>query len=425
MNKLYGYPALALAAAILAGCASPPPERPTDEEVLRQFGCEAVSSPPANEVKTLPAIDLYIDDSESMQGYVRPASSEYSAMMDLLRSNLATVNCSTTVYRLSDPARPLIANWLPEDVNRRWFYSAITTPLDSLLIEHVLLNDGISLLITDFVQSTKKEDQQAKLQNALRELTTRELEIELFGFRGRFIGSYFKESLPKNKFSFGADDNVVRPFYLLLVAPNRELLEHFKRAILFGIEFEHSFRPREKPLLILNCEHHVPAEYGDSPWKRERRHYLIGDGMDSTRWMSVFSLRHPKKKIAEPLSIDIRFEPVLDVLDASKMEISVEKTTMLRNRCFTPVAAERIRAVASEAEAGKQYRLDVALPKPEPMTWDIYRIRLRGGVSNLNVPRWVGEWSTFIDDDDPVNRGKTLNLLNSIRTMVLNISVNT
>lgn len=403
----------------------PPPERPADTEVLRQFGACSEESIQSEESNQLPPIDIYLDDSESMQGYVRPKASEYSRIIDFLRSNLATVKCTTAVYRLSDPAKPIKKNWLPEDANYRGFYCAATTPLDSLLTEHVLKNSGISLLITDFVQSTKKEDQQAKLQNALRALTDQKLEIELMGFRSKFVGNYFKESSPKSKYYFYENDHVERPFYLLLVAPNRDTLELFKRALLFGIGTYQTFRPRVQPLNIQNCRHHVPENYEQSAWKRERENHPAQGLTDSTKWLSVFSLRHPKKMIDEPLSILIDFTPELIVLDASRMAVTVEKSTMDRNHMFSPVSVTDVQTVIVEQDIDKQYRMDLNIPRPEPMSWDIYRVRIRGGSSNLGVPDWVVQWNTFNDDNDLSNRGKTLNLLNSVRTMVLNISVNT
>jgi hypothetical protein len=54
-------------------------------------------------------------------------------------------------------------------------------------------------------------------------------------------------------------------------------------------------------------------------------------------------------------------------------------------------------------------RLAVDIPNPRPGSWDIYVIPIRPGISNLDRPSWIADWSTD-DDSQPLNGNRTFEL---------------
>ena len=171
--------------------------------------------------------DLYIDDSASMRGYASLPDSHYVRVMNHILDAGATGNLSVTPYRFSSGIAP-VGNLGIAQLLSPQFYGGLDTPL-SRLLEHIGVSPNrMSVIVSDLVQSDKTNDERA-LVKALRELARKRVEIRLLGFRSGFRGDYYVEHAPyaghaQRKIPLTLDQSVPgggRPFYLLVIAPNR------------------------------------------------------------------------------------------------------------------------------------------------------------------------------------------------------------
>jgi len=104
---------------------------------------------------------------------------------------------------------------------------------------------------------------------------------------------------------------------------------------------------------------------------------------------------------------------------ASNLSFAVERR-LLRAGQWKAVEEMDLTPEALFSRDGKSITLSYSFPRPDPFSWDAYRIRLMPGEGNLRLPLWVEDW-TALDDSLPLWGNRTLKLNLFVEAMVRSI----
>ena len=407
------------------GCQTRRSDPPNLERVLQAFA--ACSQHPVASSPQVPPVEIVIDDSESMRGYVEAPNSAYRRLVTkLLQKSIAsgyTVRIGGFAdLRQSEPLETPLSTVLS-----RSFYRRADTPL-AALFTRIASPKGqkIYIVVSDMVQSETGRDSLA-LTGAFRSMIGAAPAIALYGFRSAFRGTYFVESEPKGKYLINVGDDGGKPFYMLILAPSADSLQQFERYAGIGpltsgsdynvVQFQ-TFYPSESPIEIGAVNFVPPAPPVKSGWLGENPLTWKCGGGDSVR-VDTFRQRDQPAGRSE-LVFSIQAVAKQPVILPNRYRVEIEKADIgPKSASVAParVATVEVAGKLGEASCTVIYRFAPTVGHQ----WDIYRVRIRAGAGNLGLPAWVRDWST---SDDHADQKRTLNLATIIEAMVRSSSEN-
>ncbi|HXJ40883.1 MAG TPA: hypothetical protein VNH18_16500 [Bryobacteraceae bacterium] len=400
----------AVAISLMTGssCEQADQPRPTDEMVMRAFDMCPKSEPPPG---GLPRVELWLDDSLSMAGYVNVPSAYEKVLRRVIQGSVQA-GYTTSIRGFSSnatvPLESLSAVLSPT------YYKDADTRLAAVLDQASQPKekgekDKIVVLVSDLVQDEKSRDALA-VASALRKVAGRFPNAILYGFRSAFRGTYYIASRARGKFAVDTLDGIGRPFYVLVLAPSTQDLRQFQRfgglheligeKTFAGKTFEPSLAPVSVESVHLNSD--------SDPDKNDFDPDGVSDWRCTNgRWSQIHVLRVTRRAKAEMrLSFALHATPLLPVVMPSRYQTDVRKLSSdFRQAGPAPDAAVTAEGDLAEASATLTYRF----PKPADGHWEVYSVRMRAGDANLSRPRWMTDWSTE-DDSLPDTRDRTLNL---------------
>ncbi len=389
--------ALLLEQASGTACSRSPPAMPAPAELLRPFGCAEALAAAAR-----PQVDLYLDASVSMRGFMVPQG-DYPRMLEDLLGRLAGGGFPYRVHAVCEdacahPVETATGEGEAVRVLTPAFYHGQRTPLAQALVR--LASDRVasrsndqparaSILISDMEQSDTHTDQRT-LVDALRRLAERAPHLLLLSFQTRFQPlRHARDQAPPP-----------RRFYLLAVAPSAAALAELQQRVLRHLGAGHSFQPALTPVIVKDVR---PQGDGADPlWGAFRKPQELPCGKDTVHFAS-FLERHPPRDAADG-SLKLRLTGDLRVPLQALGDLRYEVRRPGGAAAFTPVAQQHPKEPGSVV-------LFVPAPRPAANSWDAYRIRVRAGGGNLDVPDWVKEAT------GPIERGKTPHLDHLVRAM--------
>ena len=395
--------ALLLEQAGGAACGRPPPPLPAPAELLRPFGCAA---PPVAVAR--PRVDLYLDASVSMRGFMTPGGG-YPRMLEDLLGRLASGGFPSRVHAVcedacSQPVEAAAGEGAAVRVLSPGFYNGQRTPLAQVLgrIAREGQQGRAALLISDLEQSDAHTDQRT-LVDAFRLLAERTPHLLLLAFQSDFASSH---SSPSRSSRHGARAHgtaplpaIPRRFYLLAVAPSAAALSELEQRVLRHLNAGHTFQPTLTPIVVKEVR---PLGGGDPVWGAFRKQQELPCDRDPVRFASFLERRPPR----DP------GEGALQLRLTGDLQAPLHALSDLRYEVRRPggATAFTLSARQNPKEPGTVV-LSVPAPRPAPHSWDSYRVRVRTGGGNLEVPAWVKEAT------GPMERGQTPHLDHLVRAM--------
>lgn len=406
--------ALVCAAAALSSCQmSPPPLAPSAATVLRFFGI-AQDPPPA--APPASSLELYIDGSQSMRGFVDNPNSIYGKTLTAVYTNALTARYNVEAYKFSSQIEPL-GQALVSDLASPAFYGGGDTPLSQLLrrvASHVAAG-AVCVIVTDMEQSESHKDEKDMIA-ALQEVAQASPAIMLVAFRSSFKGKYFVETTPHGVIMLDEPDDPLkgRPFYALIAAPTEQDLVRFQRYALAGLTQSNSFEPSAPPIRVDRRD--VARLDGQaSLWSRHLRSFAIASSRVSLGTLDWFRQVHVPGPVS-PLALRIRATTGLPVRSLADFRYQVDVLTLRGGKAVG--APQPVKDFTPEV-SGKQDLMTIKFffPTPEGRTWSVYRVRISAGEGNLKLPAWVDEYSTLSDRDESQGN-RTLHLDLFVQSMV-------
>lgn len=407
-----------VAVVLLTNIGCRPARDPGLEAVRKAFSAD--ESPPLKAAVT--DLDVYIDGSMSMRGFVQgtATNSNYPRVLQHVLQAGTTGQYRMARYKFAQTIQTV--NHLdPNQFLLPAFYDGTDTPLHSLLdrISQKPYVSHVSVIVSDLVQSQTGASQLALVQSLLR-VAAGGLELRLVGFRSSFDGLYYVESFPQVGQRFPLRLNQAlpgsgRPFYLLVIAPNRASMDRLDRYVLDKVRPPESFTSTEAPAVVKDI---LPERAsGRRPWNRYSQAQAGQAPSGATTWYTSFIEVRPQGR-ESLLALQYMTRTALPMDAAHKIGFEVRRSTF-DGRRFSKTETATIGVTAEKSGTGDGERLQVSyrLPRPAPKVWDVYQIRIRAGEGNLAPPQWVRSWSTD-NDQSPMVGNKTYQLALLVETMV-------
>ncbi|MCX7834632.1 MAG: hypothetical protein N2450_01020, partial [bacterium] len=176
-------------------------------------------------------LSIYLDDSESMRGFVTNPQSTYCLETgNFIQRVLETTISSYDIFTISSLRQQQFSSRTIRDPS---LYNAISTPLDQTLhhIVNQVKNDSttehISIIVSDLVLSNDRDI--TNFTKQLKELSKISPEFLLIGFQSIFQGKYFSEYPIKGTLQV---QNQTRPFYFLINTRTKKTLQLVKEKLL-------------------------------------------------------------------------------------------------------------------------------------------------------------------------------------------------
>lgn len=413
IRRCPGLRTLALGLLCLTACSGPPPPLPAAERLQQALGCPpaATTTPEA----ARPAVDLYVDASASMRGFVARGSTYMRVMEDLL-GRMTSAGYAVRPNALCDDAcrrevalGSAVAD--PRLIYSPSFYRGQRTPLAQLLTQLAAEpRQGLTILVSDLEQSSGSVDQRA-LVAALRRLAERTPQLLLLSFQGAFPAQGRARDDGRRR---GAAS---RRFYLLVIAPSGPALGELDRRVLRHLPAQERFQPTQTPLTVRELR--LGPQGADPPWGLFRRPEARACGAGGA-WLASFVELRPIRD-GEPLRLRLGGDFGAALESPAELQYEVRRLPGARLQAgqlavgkpeapaWRPAASRPVKAKDKDGEDG--LLLSVPAPRPERGAWDLYRIRVRSGGGNLAVPRWAEEAT------GDVSEGKTPQLAHLVRAM--------
>ena len=429
---LLGRLGLLMSLVYLVSCAPTRPPQPTEEEALTYLQLDVTAPTPSTPVSRC-EIDVYLDASQSMIGYLSPKKSAYRNTLDTILGNLSGSNVSANVYPFGlDVGAPLgpdsryPLNWR--------FYSQEFTSLPAVLrhLSDGLHNSHLSIIISDLVQSGQADDHKAvssALGTALQQYRSlgAEPEVDLLGFRSAFYGKYSIEAhdkLPRKLDPLDRldDPESGRPFYVWVLSPSAEVLNSCREYALRGTNPLKQFSTLSPLLSVAQIQLADELLDGGGP-------YQIWDRTTVTplahhqRMISVVQAKkgsiHSQDPLGAALSGDLGISPI----NFARIGISGKRCELsVNNGLVGCVPTELLAKEHPVVSLRPDEPLIVQFPigAPRAASWGLWYYKFMPGNGNLNVPSWVADWSTT-DDRTMDNASKTLHIETLVRAMITHV----
>jgi hypothetical protein len=401
-----------------AGCGRRLASPPTQEAINGYFAVTADRSAerPSQE------LDVYIDGSASMKGFVHTPGSHYVSVVSniLERGSSAAQYPAVARFRFPGSQRQDVerVDVHVGDILSESFYSGTDTPL-SRVLDHIAANNGnIAIVISDFVESDKLADENA-LQDSFRRLAAKHREMRLLGYRSNFDGYYY----PENRRNGGAPfqiaareelPNTGRPFYVLVVAPDRASLDSAQGYVLDGTGPAYSFTPTESAVAAAKAslakEQVAWNDFADADSKTLRS--------GATRTYGSFREGRASGNDSS-LRLDVSGDVRAPLRRVERIRAVIRHGVYQKGRLQERPADVELAVKVSGKSDGDSAQLNVTFPFPRPSAgnWDVYEAKFYPGDANLSPPVWVRNWSTDSDELER-NKNRTFRLASLVETMI-------
>lgn len=373
--------------------AAPPRLRPPPRDIAaRAFDC--VRETPVTDLR----VDLVIDDSESMAGFLRVSGGTYRDLLRLLTERL--VMPGTTIRSLSRPFQSVERS---SDLLQEDFYRSDTTPLQNAF-DRVESNgqNVVTVVVSDMVQSGS--DIRVAIE-ALTEALDRSPHVLIIGLTTPF----YEDS---QKCAPNCRQDIDRHFYLIALAHDALHLKAFMTAT--GIEGLADHRTAEEvrkgtgegPTLfysnapILKASRIEIIAPKQSEWSavvREKTTIDCDAGMNPAPFVA-FATAAPRSRQLTPLFLRVNVRVDSTIADSVHIMPKIDQTNSppatTRATATTKVSLTPNGWAPLDGEGQPRWiklQFDAELPRTNQ--WRIFRVRSYIRAGPLHVPWWVEKWS--------------------------------
>ena len=404
---------LACAAVFLvAGCASAPP--PTPDKIAQEFPPAQPTEPQRDLASDL---DLYVDDSGSMRGFVQSPHANYRVLVGRVLESAAAADLHTSVYAVS--SQRVISSLPQEHILSAAFYNGPDTPLAALVRRIAAQPTHVALVISDMVESERGVDNLG-LQAALVGLARQMPQVRLLGYRSDYIGPY----VPESRISGGARleinasqsvPNAGRPFYLLAIAPNAASMQRLDQSILDRLPSLQTLDFSQPAFSVKSVSLNSAA---GSPWLKYSNFIRRNHAYD--RFEDGFELKKARTgSDTVDLPVSLAIDDRVPVYKVEDLDLAGESAVWDGN--FTQRRSVKVPVTGSVSPDGSTLSAVLTLPNPalvddKKANWQVYDLHLNPGAGNLNPPQWVVDWSTE-DDSSPRAANRTYHLAGLVKTL--------
>ncbi len=411
------------------GCNNTPASPEPGPEVIKtKF---PVPSPPLN--PNIEQIELYLDASQSMQGFIG-GENRYTRVLQHLVSaprSIAPIRFfqfGTNVSEMGDDF------W--NAVHSRGFYNQADTQL-AFVISGFSEPDRkpettLFLILTDGIQSYGGYNL-ISMTNAISQWVDKGRAVEIIGFRSPFHGIIYSEmnqGVQVEYHSTEGNEKTYRSFYVFVFASTLQSLKDFNRILQqSGVE-GYFFNPLAP--LIERCEVELDTQQFDSKsllnLYRNDKIVQTSQAFSTITYLTWKSKkRNETSQVKAKLNYQLHPENYVPFRNPKELKAEV-KCKYFANNHWEEVKDEAIPpppeiVSSSQKVSHPDYCLDVfwSFLRPQKSGWYVYQIRFFPDIGSLDLPSWVRDWSTD-RDDEPQYGNRTLYLSNLVMNLINKIT---
>ena len=373
-------------------------------------------------------VDIYVDDSAAMRGFVDSPNSRYKRIATTLVERIVAARRPYDVARFSDfvdgsQGRPVE----PVDLLSPYFYGRRRTSIPALLdkLGRDRANGRTVVIVTDLGRSEGAGRQYALIA-AFGRASKAWPHVFLLGFESSFRGRYWtrvgtaQETDVPLDFD-GSDRAHRRPFYFLVLSASREAVSKFREDVLDSLTPFEEFHASESCLLIDDFEF-VGGDGSVGLYDQRPRQPFVSLG--ATVAKGAFVKRGTSERGVAVLRMRIRAERRLPMRSLEDMRHEVTRRQS-QGDDWTLVdvrvrVAKDTGAAAGEPDSARlSFILSYEFPDVEGRrrSWDTYRVRSRAGRAAAGAPPWVARWDGR-EDGRPAPGHLTLNLMATVEAIM-------
>jgi len=385
------------AAAVSCNSVTAPP---SESAVAREFKLPATSDSGGAAVDNL---DIYIDGSQSMQGFTAIRQSNFCTMIGEIMLQAEAAQFHLTTYKFASEITKL-DNPSLNQLQSPDFYRGHDTRLAELLRVIGSRPQDSAVIISDLVQSEPGSDSQALVEE-LAAIGASTRQMDLIAYRSSFDGTYdpeYKSSDHPGKLRLKVSQQVPdqgRPYYLLVIAPNTASLEKIKDHLLAHRPPLREFDATQVPIKIDSITLNGTSP-GVASWALYSRFSPVNDGTDAFAtgflWQGADS-----SPATVDLPVTMQVSSQTPIRQPDRLDLRVDQADWNGNSFGQP--RQVAIPLGGSIIDGEHLQLTLTLDKPAKGTWSTYFIRIGSGDGNLDIPQWISAWST--DDDSTLSDG--------------------
>jgi hypothetical protein len=354
-------------------------------------------------------VDVYVDATTSMIGYLGEGSSRYTRFLSELESSIASgwAQSNPDYFKFGSRVRPIDRSTF-RNADEEAFYRERgiyrTTRIDSVLER--INRSRISVITTDLFQN--ESDVNALVSKIKTEVFRRGLDAAVLGIRSQFDGRVYDAKVPAyNYASTQGKESTYRPFYALMFGETTKLRR------LFQTLQSSPFIQRDhfvliSPYIVQNYEVNLRKT------RKSRDLNVSGTREDVNRF--AFNLRSGGTGGTLRADINLERAHAAPRFSADRVEMVAYRKKLSRrpqrdstNRMDSTrtqdLTLQRLRRSSDTLHATIQMNL-----KDQPSGMYSYKTVFRtGAIDGLEVPPWIDDFSSTNSSpgNDP---NKTLNL---------------
>ena len=389
----------------LSSCSKP--VIPNFEKVLDGFSAQHPSEKPQ---PVAMEANIFVNVAQSMKGFAIVSGSNYRRVLEGVLAETAAQQYSLQKFRLSGTAVTAADNFTSGHFLDPTNYTGASASLGQLLDQVVKQRqyERINIILGDFAESDGAPGHPSAAP-ALRELASKGVEVMLIGFRSAYQGDYPASAFAcsSKRYQMQANQSLPgsgRPFYILAIAPNAASMSRLNAAVLEKLRPQVAFTPSSNPIVLdsgtLNTQPKVSILD-----KTQRQKDLN----TTRRFYSSFAIPSGREDIKLPFNWT---STNVFGVDPAKLSFEIASIRPEKGGSFTRSTADQIQVKASAKPDGGgagNLLFEYSVRPPESSAFVVFRVQMRGGVGNLQLPRWIKDWSTD-DDCSPGAANRTYHL---------------
>lgn len=409
---------------LASGSCTPPPPTPGFDALLAALA-EPVAGGEEPVAAARPRLLIYLDASQSMQGFLNLPNSRFRRALDHLLDRSIAGGYDVTVFKFDRAVERLPPTASVASIARVGFFVGAETSFPALFqhIDRERKPGTIAVVVTDLVQSGTTGDQKA-LSEAFQRIVQRRPEVLLVALRSPFVGAYWPEFRPTARLQLdlrGQDARSSRPFYLLAIADRAEELEILRRHLDLTIDEESTSEwaiDASRPGVVVREVHFAPPADGPDAvvWQIHRRPEELPRAGRTPRKVFWLYEQKPPRNGSAPVRFRLATEGEIGVADLGDIVVQVRRCPAAGDGpCSEPETLAL--PVPVQLTDARELLVSLPLPRPAPGAWEAYKVQILPGRANLSRPIDPELWTTD-DDADPRNATRTYKLDLFVDTLV-------
>ncbi|MCL5097181.1 MAG: hypothetical protein M1608_06595 [Candidatus Omnitrophica bacterium] len=396
---------LLIFAIVLQSCSTKP-AIPDFDKVLDGFGSERPVDKP--ESLSMEA-NIFVNLAQSMKGFAITSGSNYRRVLEGVLAETTAQQYALQKFRFAGGAVSAADNFTAAHFLDPTNYTGASASL-GLLLEQVVRQrqyERINIIVGDLAEPDGTPGHPS-VAPSLRALASKGVEVVLLGFRSAYQGEYPASAIAcaNRRLQMQANQSLPgsgRPFYILAIAPNVASMNRLSRAVLEKLRPQVSFTPSSNPVFLESGALNPQPKISILDRTQRKKDYGT-----TRRFYSSFAVPSGREEITLPFKWVTT--NVFDV-DPAKLSFEIKSARPGKAGQFAQSTNDQLQVKASEdPNAGPGNMLfEYSLRPPDTSSFVVFLVQMRGGVGNLQLPRWVKDWSTE-DDCGTATANRTYHL---------------